>query len=188
VNPRHPVHLTLKLQRVAPTFRTRTAHRAVRVVLSALCDRRRDFRVTAYTVQRDHLHLIVEADSADAFCSGVRSLDIRMAKRLNQALGRKGTLFADVYHRRELATPLEVRRAIAYVLLNHQRHAAKAHSPMSTEVVDPYSSAGWFDGWAAPIARERDPPVVSPAQTWLGRVGWKRHGLLLSTEIPGSSR
>ena len=41
-------------------------------------------------------------------------------------LGRKGAVWADRHHRRELTTPSEVRSAMVYVLQNYRRHGAQS--------------------------------------------------------------
>ncbi len=48
--------------------------------------RRIGFRVVHYSIQSNHLHLIVEADSRDDMVSGMRSLGGRLAKRLNESV------------------------------------------------------------------------------------------------------
>jgi REP element-mobilizing transposase RayT len=179
VCPRYPVHVTVKLY-PPRALRFRAANRALRGVLCAVHDRRVGFRVLAYSLQSNHLHFVVEGDTHTAFLGGVRALNIRLAIRFNRVLGRRGRLFSEVHHRRELKTPREVRNAIAYVLLNHRRHAPKAGL-----LLDPFSAAAWFDGWKVPIPRPPDPPPIQRACTWLGAVGWRRHGLLSPDEIPG---
>jgi REP element-mobilizing transposase RayT len=179
VSPQYPVHVTVKLHPNRP-LRFRAANRALRGVLHAVQERRPGFRVLAYSLQSNHLHFVVEGDTHAAFLGGVRSLDIRLAIRLNRVLGRKGRLFSEVHHRRELKTPREVRNALAYVLLNHRRHAPKA-----APLLDPFSAAAWFDGWRVPIQLPPDPPPIQRARTWLGAIGWRRHGLLSSEEVPG---
>ncbi len=104
----------------------------------------------------------------------------------------------------------EVRAALAYVLLNARKHAAKrlASAMATAAALDPASSARWFEGWAdapAPIGAPgvafrvgppadlhsnhcSDPPAIAPAQTWLLRLGWRRYGLIRPTEVPGSKR
>jgi len=44
------------------------------------------------------------------------SVAIRFARAVNRALGRRGRVLEDRYHVRVLATPLQVRNAIRYVL------------------------------------------------------------------------
>jgi len=161
------------------------------------------FRLLHFSVQRDHLHLIVEAADERALSSGVRSVAIRVARYVNELLGRRGTLWADRWHGRALKTPREVRNALLYVLANFRKHARKPLPPG----IDPFSSGAWFDGWrgwkpasgvappfaeAARSARPHcddesgDSPVGS-ARTWLARLGWRRHGLVELGEVPAGT-
>jgi hypothetical protein len=123
-------------------------------------------------VQRDHVHLIVEADDRDALRRGVQGLAIRAARGVNRALGHRGRVWSDRYHARALETPREVRNAIAYVLLNRQKHAPEARG------IDRCSSGPWFEGWR----NRREPPLedspVATPRTWLASVGWRRCGLI----------
>jgi hypothetical protein len=45
-----------------------------------------------------------------------------MARALNRVLRRSGRVWGDRYHRRDLATPHEVRHALVYVLDNVKKH------------------------------------------------------------------
>jgi len=155
---------------------------------------REGFCVVHFCVLSNHVHLIVEASSAEALSRGVQGLAIRLAKRLNARLERSGPVYADRYHGRILRTPLEVRRALVYVLQNSRSHQARSGQAdrLPPDAADPYSSGPWFDGWRTmPCNRPTDgrgPPLTAPAHTWLLRVGWRRHGLLDLTEGAGRRR
>jgi hypothetical protein len=128
------------------------------------------FRVLHFSVQTDHLHLIVEADRPRALASGVRSLAIRCALAINRAASLSGPVWRHRYHAHVLSTPIEVRRAIAYVLLNFRKHLRASPG------IDPRSSGSAFDGWAgAPDRSAFYRPVARP-RTWLGAIGWRRAG------------
>ena len=124
------------------------------------------------------MHLIVEADDARVLCRGVRGLAIRLAKSVNRALGRRGAVWGDRYHARELTTPRAVRHALVYVLMNRQKH-----HPGEARL-DPCSSAAWFNGWQEAVERVRERAPVVAARTWLAAAGWRRHGLIAITERP----
>ena len=114
----------------------------------------------------------------------MKSISARVARAVNRALHREGRVLRDRYHLRVLATLLEVRRALAYVILNARKHLG-ARAPRKGKV-DPASSGRWFDGWREGIvALARAPAPVARARTWLLRVGWRRHGLLDPSEVPG---
>jgi hypothetical protein len=121
----------------------------------------------------------------------MRSLNTRLAQRINKRLGRRGKVLADRYHSRVSKTPRQVRNAILYVVQNLRHHDPRCGLPF-----DPCSSAASFDGWAAPLP-EHEPwmrrALAQPAATvkptvWLLTTGWKRHGLLSLSEVPKPSR
>jgi hypothetical protein len=154
---------------------------------------RHDFRLVHYSIQRRHLHLIVEAQSASSLSRGLQGLSIRLAKRLNRALGRSGRVFLDRYFGRILKSPRQVRNTLCYVLNNFRRHHQRHENVrIARDWLDELSSGRWFDGWRD---RGADPPdthtvesiapAVATARTWLLRVGWRRHGLIAVDEVPG---
>jgi REP element-mobilizing transposase RayT len=179
---RHPLHITMKIRQGLPSLRQRPLGA---LVLSAFraAKQRLGARLVQYSVQSNHLHLIVEAEGRRALSRAMQGLAVRLARGLNKRIGRRGAVFSDRYHARALRTLLEVRRALLYVLQNH-RHHARAH-PVAQ--LDPLSSAVYFDGFSrgGPSNRSRDCPVAEPS-TWLLRFGWRRHGLLGRHEVPSS--
>ena len=154
----------------------------VRTVLGALPDSGgQRFRIAHYSVQDNHLHLLVEAESKSTLSTGMRGLMVRIARRINKLLFRRGRFWADRWHGHTLKSPREVRNALRYVLQNRRKH-----SPVAA-AVDPLSSAQWFDGFATPLPstfRSIGPPSITAPETWLLRHGWRRHGLLSLAERP----
>src|SRR5262249_16279599 len=142
---------------------------------------KRDFRIIHFSIQRDHLHLIVKARDASALARGVQGLGVRAARAVNRALGRRGTVWGDRYHARALATPREVRAALASVLLNRRKHEPTMRG------IDPCSSGPWFDGWSRAPKAPRDPSPVAAPRTWLASVGWRKGGLIRVDERVGPS-
>ena len=184
----HPCHVTLKLRRGLPSLRSRRFVVELEYSLREACERGR-FRVAHYSIQRDHVHAIVEATSARDLANGMKSLGARLARAAHRAFRVRGSVLADRFHLHVLRTPREVRNAIAYVLMNARRHAAKLGrriDPMGR--IDPASSGRWFSGWRGAGAASGDAPAVAAPRTWLLAVGWRRAGLLDPSEIPGAHR
>jgi REP element-mobilizing transposase RayT len=141
------------------------------------------FRVLHFSVQTNHVHLMVEALDKAHLTKGMRGLAIRVALSVNQLLRRRGRVWGDRYHARALRTPREVRHGLVYVLANWKKHVANA------EKFDRCSSAWWFKGWKVPPSSVppawecAERPVWAPRE-WLSTTGWKRQGLIGSDERP----
>jgi len=175
---RHPVHVTLRAREGLPSFRSDgLLFEAMRSSIAA--SEKQDFRVVHFSIQSNHMHLIVEAESEQALSRGIQGLSIRMARAAHRALGHGGTVFADRYHAHQLETPRETRAALVYVLQNWAKHGPGGD-------FDPGSSALWFDGWTRPPPPSATAPMVARGRTWLVRVGWRCHGLLRPGEKPRS--
>ncbi len=171
--PYNPVHVTMRRAKGLPSLRVERLHDLLRQAIAHT--RRDDFRIVHYSIQNDHLHMLVEADDALSLTNGMKSFAVRVAMRINRRImtRRSGKVWGDSYHRRELTTPSEVRNAIVYVLNNHMKHGE-----WQVGLVDPCSSAPWFDGWMH--RREPVPPerfAGERASTWLLDEGWSTVGL-----------
>jgi len=153
---RFPVHVTVRLKKGLPSLRRKRAWRVVRRAF-AKGGERFGFRLIHYSVQSNHLHLIVEAKDRRALSKGMAALSIRIAKGLNKLWRRRGKVFADRFHDHVLRTPTEVRNALRYVLCNAWRHGIRY-----VDGLDPFTSA---DAGSAPLPGPR---------TWLLSRGWRR--------------
>jgi REP element-mobilizing transposase RayT len=195
VSSRHPLHVTLRVVRGVPSLRGELFP-SIQIAL-ARARERFGFRLAHFSVQGDHLHLIVEADDGRALSRGMQGLCVRVARAVNRAVGRRGSLFADRYHARALTSPRTVRMALRYVLLNARKHG---RSQLAQGFVDECSSAAWFGEFARPAAlafgarqcrarfAQRVPELAAPIaqpQSWLLRVGFLRAGPFDLDEVPG---
>jgi REP element-mobilizing transposase RayT len=190
----HPVHVTLRVVDRLPNLRRKRLARTVVRAIWAARERLRG-RVVHFSIQPNHVHLIVEATDRVALSRALQGLSIRIARGLNRVLERRGRVFADRYHARDLGTPLEVRNAIRYVLLNSRHHSAARGRGLSAGVIDGCSSAPWFDGWSRDVEgafavprfgrRPDDEPPVAEPRTWLLKIGWKRCGAIDWEDAPG---
>ena len=181
---RHPVHVTMRARAGLPSFRAQRVSGMLRGVLFGQRKRRyaKDFQVVEFSIQDNHLHMIVEASDKGTLRSGVSGLVIAFAKRLNMMLRRKGKVWGDRWHGRELESPQEVRHALVYVFRNLAKHGTRI---FGTDFADPFSSAWRFRGFTRPVLPYPELgtwPETRP-RTWLLGTGWHTiHGLLDTRE------
>jgi hypothetical protein len=108
-DPRHPAHVTLRAAALPVSLRGQRVFAAVRGALAWASGE--GFRVLQFSVQSNHLHRVVEADSATRFTRGLQGLAICVAKAVNHVLGRCGKVWAERFHARWLIRPSERPRA-----------------------------------------------------------------------------
>jgi putative transposase len=179
-DPRHPVHVTMRRCVGLPSLRSERVFVAMKDAFASASHH--GFRVLHFSVQTDHVHVLVEVDAPSRLSSGMRGLAIRMAKAINLAVSRHGAVWADRFHARALSTPREVRNALVYVLQNWKKHETGAGG------VDPRSSGEWFVGWREVVPRVRGRSPVASPRTWLVRSGWWRHGRISHADGPHPPR
>src|SRR5258708_26931564 len=119
-----PVHVTLRV--ASYVWNLRSARSFRRIVRAFAAHRGRHLlRLIEFSVQGNHLHLVVEADSSLALSRGIQGLAIRIARALNAMMHRSRRVFADHYHSRLLRTPPALGRVTASVFGNTSHHLAR---------------------------------------------------------------
>lgn len=189
--------------RVVPevgSLRRRDMYKAVRNA-SLAAARSERFRIVHISLQRSHVHMLVEAEHKRALAQGMQGFQISAVKHINAALGdgtgpRRGKVFSDRYHLTVITSPTQARHAISYVLGNWRHHGEDRGELSKTWLVDPFSSAiqfpGWLerqdDPWMWPMRQGYDPLIVFRPQSWLLAEGWKKAGTISYREVPGAPR
>jgi REP element-mobilizing transposase RayT len=141
--------------RIAPgvgSLRRRKLYKAMREATITAAMRER-FRIVHLSLQRDHVHMLVEADHKTALARGMQGFQISAARNINTALGdgvrrRRGEVFADRYHVEVITSPTQAHHSIRYVLLNWRKHGEDRDGQASTWLIDPFSSGILFPDWA----------------------------------------
>jgi putative transposase len=158
------------------------------------------FHVVQFSLQRTHVHMLVEARDRLALAKGMQAFGISAAKHINALIvdsegrRRRGSVFPDRYHVRILKKPRQVRNCLAYVLNNWRHHGEDKGAHSSTWQLDPFSSAVTFEGWKQrehrPGMRYVQPPgyvapLVWAPSSWLLTTSWRKYGLISAFEVPG---
>jgi len=199
---RHPVHVVLRAVKAVGSLRRRRMYQAIREATRTVA-RREDFRIVHLSIQRTHVHLLVEAKGKAALAAGMQGFQISAAKHLNAAISqgrpgprRRGTVFPDRYHAVVIASPRQARHALSYVINNWRKHAEDRGEVTRRWDVDWYSSGAMFPDWKESGENGfvlRGPPELPPMligvpRTWLLREGWKRHGAISCREVASAAR
>jgi len=150
--------VTLRLRAEVWNLRTHRCFRALRRAFQRGCERF-GYRLVHFSVQGNHIHLVVEAPDAVQLGRAMKGLEVRMARALNEVMRRRGPVFADRYHAHLLRSPREAANAVRYVLENWRRHGLCRDG--AANELDPYCSASARDG----------PALVARPRGWILRVG-----------------
>jgi REP element-mobilizing transposase RayT len=202
LNPRYPVHVTLRAVSAVGNLRRRCAYRAVREATLTTA-RREDFRIVHLSIQHNHVHLLVEADHERALARGMQGFQVSAARHLNREISkarpgprRRGTVFPDRYHAEIITSPTQARNALSYLMNNFRKHHEDRVAPISSWTIDWFSTAIMFPGWAeygdaAFLWRwpaTYDPLITYQPQTWLLQTGWAKAGSVSCHEVPSANR
>jgi putative transposase len=208
-SPRHPLHVTYRVKEDIGRLRRRDVYAAIKRALRNCCAKP-GFRICHFSVQGNHLHLVVEASDKGTLSRGMQGFGISAAKQINRVLDRrKGQVFTERYGCKVIVHPKQVRATLAYVLNNWRKHGADTDAARHQDT-DWFSSAPYLDGWAhrkkrweepvpvgatavRPRWRPADkvtdddgrPLVAAPLTSMLARE-WRRYGLIMPREVPAS--
>jgi REP element-mobilizing transposase RayT len=179
------LHVVLRVTPEVGNLRRPALYRALRDASLTAAMRER-IRIVHISVQRTHVHMLVEAEDKEALGRGMQGFQISAARNINTALGdkygrRRGKVFVDRYHLVVITSPTQARNVLSYVLNNWRKHAEDRHEPR-TRMVDPFSSGWSFGGWqelaGEPFLWNRpegyEPMIVYQPRAWMLREGWKR--------------
>jgi len=194
------LHVVLRVVPEVGSLRRREMYRAMREATIVAAVRER-IRIVHISLQRTHVHLVVEVEDARSLSRGMQGFQISAARNVNTVLAdgrgrrRRGRVFAERYHVEVVRSPRHARRVVGYVLLNWRKHGEDRSGLPSTWLVDPFSSGISFPDWRElegknvmwPMRETYDPLVVRRPASWLLREGWKRAGAISARDVPGRS-
>ena len=112
VNHRTPMHINFKFRKA---IRNKDCLKLLKRAI--LNSRRHGLRVIHFSLQHNHIHLIVEAETNHILTRAMRSLTVTFAKGLKQ-----GRVQIERYHLHVLKSIRETRNVIHYVVFNKQKH------------------------------------------------------------------
>jgi putative transposase len=138
VSRHRPHHITVRTTRGTWNLRSQRCYRPIAAALAEV-RKREGVRVVHFSVQHNHVHLIIEADGRRALSGAMRAFLIRIARNLNALMGTHGRRFDDRYHEHVLKTPSETRNALLYVIGNRAVHLAR-WGKIARANVDEFSS------------------------------------------------
>ncbi|MDD4975224.1 MAG: transposase [Bacteriovorax sp.] len=77
--------------------------------------RLKKLRIIHYTLEYNHVHLLVEASSNEILHKGMQALGISLSKAVNKISQLKGGVYKHRYHFRKINSRCELKNAIHYI-------------------------------------------------------------------------
>jgi REP element-mobilizing transposase RayT len=116
-----PVHVTVKFNKSKiGNIRNKLYYQAIRKGFRRL--RVHGARLIEYSVQHDHIHLLIEASDSKTLGRAMRSLSISLSKRFSLINNQKVKALKNRYHLHILKTINELKIARNYILNNGKKH------------------------------------------------------------------
>lgn len=84
--------------------------------------RLKDLKIIHYTLEYNHIHLLVEAASNRVLHSGMQAFGISLAKGINRFKRLKGTVYKHRYHYRQISSPRDLKNVLHYIFHNGIKH------------------------------------------------------------------
>jgi REP element-mobilizing transposase RayT len=200
IKPSQALHIVLRVAPAVGNLRRRKTYQALReaTIVAAV---REWIRIVHISLQRTHVHLLVEAENKEALARGMQNFQISAARNINTLLGngcrrRRGRVFVDRYHLEVITSPRRARHALSYVLNNFRKHGEDREALASTWLVDAFSSGISFPDWKEledkgvmwPMRSTYDPLIVRRPASWILSEGWKKCGSISVHDVPGPRR
>ena len=121
IHRRFPLHVTLRIRRDVRAMRTQHCFKSIERAFWA-GGNKYGLRLVHFAVMNDHIHMMVEAEGKESLSKAMHALNIRIARAVNRAQQRRGSVLADHYHADILRSPTHVVRVRNYLLTNAAKH------------------------------------------------------------------
>ncbi len=114
------LHLTIKINKENSGLKTIEIAKKIKASFKKLYSN--SVNLVHFTIEYDHIHLLVEAKSHLHLGKAMQSFGISLAKKLNYHRKKVGTVYKHRYHQRILKTKTEIKNVINYIFQNGKKH------------------------------------------------------------------
>lgn len=120
------LHLTIKVKRIKAEMKNRTVLILLkRAILNA---RKQGLRIIHFSLEYDHVHLLVEAADNLVLGKGMQAFGVTLSKAINRLKKLNGEVYKHRYHFRKITSTRELKVVMNYIFSNGMKHKT-AKSP-----------------------------------------------------------
>lgn len=139
------LHLTIKIERNKAGLKNKTVlallHKAI------MKARKIGLGIIHYTLEYDHVHLLVEASDNEILGKGMQSFGICFSKGINKYKTQKGQVYKTRYHLRVLKTFREIKNVLNYIFGNAVKHRSSNFLNLYNSLVVNKNIANLYPGF-----------------------------------------
>lgn len=126
------LHLTIKVRENKADIQNKKILKALHHAIKRA--RLKNLKVIHYTLEYNHVHLLVESSDNKILHQGMQALGISLSKAINRIKRLKGGVYKHRYHFRQISSPRELKNVLHYIFHNGIKH----HRTKS--IIDPFNS------------------------------------------------
>ncbi|MGZ3787001.1 MAG: transposase [Bacteriovorax sp.] len=126
------LHLTVKIKKNKAEMKNKSVFSLLkRAILNA---RRQGLKVIHYSLEYDHVHLLIEAENNHILGKGMQAFGGTFSKAINRMRKLKGGVYKHRYHFRKISSARELKNVMNYIFTNGLKHKT------AKNIVNPYNS------------------------------------------------
>lgn len=126
------LHLTIKVRENKADIQSK---KILKVLHHAIIRARlKKLRVIHYTLEYNHVHLLVECNDNKILHHGMQALGISLSKAINRIKRLSGGVYKHRYHFRQISNPRQLKNVLHYIFHNGIKHRR------TSSFLDPYNS------------------------------------------------
>ena len=96
--------------------------------------RKKGLRIIHFSLEYDHVHLLVEAADNVELGKGMQSFGVTLSKAINRMRKMKGTVYKHRYHFRQISSSRELKYVMKYIFSNGVKHGT------AKTIINPFNS------------------------------------------------
>lgn len=126
------LHLTIKIKKIKADIKNKSILSILkRAILNA---RKKGLRVLHYSLEYDHVHLLIEAENNTILGKGMQAFGVTLSKAINRVRKLKGGVYKHRYHFRQISSARELKNVMNYIFSNGMKHKT------AMSIVSPFNS------------------------------------------------
>lgn len=126
-------HLTIKVRENKADIQSKKLLKALHHAIARA--RLKNLKVIHYTLEYNHVHLLVETNDHRILHAGMQALGISFSKAINKVKSLKGHVYKHRYHQRKIGSARELKNVLLYIFNNGKKHKR------TNKRIDLYNSA-----------------------------------------------